>query len=103
VSPACAATGRRLAGDPGFNDDHLAACLRCQVEAVRYRTLMRQLAALRPQTVGAPPGFPGIVRFGLGPEPEMPKKQSARDAAVAAAGMAAVAGAVALWRRSLSA
>ena len=103
MSLACAITARRLVDDPDLNDDHVATCLRCQVEAVRYRTLARQLGELRSQTMGAPAGFPTIVRSGLGSEASMPKKQSGREAAVAAAGLAAFAGALALWRRSLSA
>jgi hypothetical protein len=103
MSLACAITARRLAANPDFKDDHAASCLRCQVEAVRYRTLVRQLGELGPQTMRAPAGFPGSVRAGLGIETALPKKQSGREAAVAAAGLAAVAGAVALWRRSLSA
>lgn len=103
MSLACTVTSRRLAGDPDLYDDHVATCLKCQVEAIRYRTLLRQLAALRPQIVGAPAGLPSGVRSGLGGESAVPKKQSAREAAVAAAGLAAVAGAVALWRRGLSA
>jgi len=103
LSLACAVTSRRLAGHPDLRDDHLGSCLSCQVEAVRYRALRRQLAALRPQTVDAPADLPTLVRSSLGSEAAVPKKQSGREAAVAAAGLAAVAGAVALWRRSLSA
>jgi len=103
VSLACAITARRLVGDPDRKDDHVANCLRCQVEAVRYRSLVRQLGELRPQTVRAHAGFPGMVRSALGEGTVVPKKPPAREAAVAAAGLAAVAGAVALWRRSLSA
>ncbi|NNC93071.1 MAG: hypothetical protein HKN80_11350 [Acidimicrobiia bacterium] len=103
VSLACAVTARRLAADPDLNDDHVATCLRCQVEALRYRSLVRQLAELRAQTTSAPVGFPGAVRTGLGRETSVSKKPSGREAAVAAAGLAAVAGAVALWRRSLTA
>ncbi len=103
VTLACAVRSRRLAGDPDLNDAHIASCLHCQVEAVRYRTLLRQLAGLRVQTVGAPPGFLSFVRSGLGERRPMPKRASGVEAAVAAAGLAAVAGAVALWRRSLSA
>ena len=103
MSLTCSVTARRLAADPDLQDDHVATCLRCQVEAVRYRTLVRQLGELRSQTLGAPAGFPGMVRTDLGRETSVPKKPSGREAAVAAAGLAAVAGAVALWRRSLSA
>ncbi len=103
VTLACAVRSHRLAGDPDLNDGHIASCLHCQVEAVRYRTLRRQLALLRLQAVDAPPGFAGVIRSGLGEEPAVPKKASGVEAAVAAAGLAAVAGAVALWRRSLSA
>jgi len=103
VTLACVVRSHRLAGDPNINDAHIASCLRCQVEAVRYRTLMRQLSALRAQTGKAPPGFVAVVRSGLGEKGPVPKKASGVEAAVAAAGLAAVAGAVALWRRSLSA
>lgn len=103
MSLACAVSSRRLAGDPDLRDDHIGSCLSCQVEAVRYRTLRRQLAMLRPQLIGAPAGLPALVRSSLGSEAAMPNKQSGRETVVAAAGLAAVAGAVALWRRSLSA
>lgn len=103
MSLACAVTSRRLVADPDLHDDHVATCLRCQVEAVRYRTLVRQLGALRSQTMSAPAGFCSLVETDLGRGTSVPKKPSGREAAVAAAGLAAVAGAVALWRRSLSA
>ena len=103
VTLACAMRAQRLAADPGLDDHHIASCLRCQVEAVRYRTLLRQLTALRAQTVDPPAGLPAVVRSGLGEDPPVPKKGSGIEAAVAAAGLAAVAGAVAIWRRSLSA
>jgi hypothetical protein len=51
----------------------------------------------------APPALVSLVTSGLGIEPDQPKKAAGIEAAMAAAGIAAVAGAVALWRRSLSA
>jgi len=103
VTVACAVRSHRLAGNPEFHDDHIAACLRCQVEAIRYRTLVSRLAGLRTELVAAPPALASSVRSGLGSEPAGPKKAAGIETAVAAAGIAAVAGAVALWRRSLSA
>ena len=44
---ACALRARRLAADPELRDDHVDSCLRCQAEAVRYRTMLRQLATKR--------------------------------------------------------
>jgi anti-sigma factor RsiW len=99
----CSIRSHRLAGDPDLNDAHIASCLRCQAEAARYRTLRRHLAELRNETVQAPPGFVPLVVSGLGTEADVPRKPGGIEAAVAAAGLAAVAGAVALWRRSLSA
>lgn len=103
MTVACAIRSRRLAENPDREDAHVASCLRCQVEAVRYRTLLRQLRALGAETVVAPPGLTAVVRSGLSPRPSPPKKTAGKEAAVAAAGVMAVAGAVALWRRSLSA
>lgn len=100
---ACSVRSHRLTGDPDFHDPHIASCLRCQAEAVRYRTLLRHLAELGTETVAAPPALMPLVASGLGLEPDQPKKAAGIEAAMAAAGIAAVAGAVALWRRSLSA
>ena len=101
VTTACVVNSVRLAGNPDRSDHHIDACLRCQVEAVRYRTLLRTLAALRRELVPAPPGFVGMVRSDLSAVGEMPKKAPGIETAMAAAGLAAVA--VALWRRRLSA
>ena len=100
---ACSVRSHRLAGDPDLHDAHIATCLRCQAEAVRYRTLLRHLAELGTETAPAPPALVSLVTSGLGMESDQPKKAAGIEAAVAAAGIAAVAGAVALWRRSLSA
>ncbi|MGI9609084.1 MAG: hypothetical protein ACR2NL_02205 [Acidimicrobiia bacterium] len=100
---ACSVRSLRLAGDPELYDPHIASCLRCQVDAVRYRTLLRHLAELGSETVHAPLALATLVTSSLGTEPDRPKKAAGIEAAVAAAGIAAVAGAVALWRRSLSA
>lgn len=103
MSIACSVRSHRLAEDPDLHDAHIASCLRCQVEAVRYRALLRHLAELGTETVLAPPALVSLVAAGLGTEPDEPKRAAGIEAAVAAAGIAAVAGAVALWRRSLSA
>ena len=103
VTIACSIRFHLLAGNPDLDDAHIASCLRCQAEAVRYRRLLRHLAELRTETVPAPAAFTTLVASGLGAEADRPKKAAGVDAAVAAAGLAAVAGAVALWRRSLSA
>ncbi|MGI9648383.1 MAG: hypothetical protein ACR2OI_07670 [Acidimicrobiia bacterium] len=100
---ACAIRSHRLAENPELDDAHVLGCLHCQVEAVRYRTLLRRLRALKADQLTAPAGLAVVVRSGLSGEPSAPKKTASREAAVAAVGVVAVAGAVAFWRRSLSA
>ena len=102
VNIACAVRSRRMAGDPEWRDGHVDTCLRCQVEAVRYRTLVRQLGTFRNQLIPAPPG---LVEAVTGPVPvDRPtRKAGGREAVVATAGLAAVAGAIAIWRRTMSA
>ncbi len=101
MSIRCLLRSRRLAEDPNLVDAHVSSCLRCQVEAVRYRALRRALAALRTESVVAPVGLVTVVTSSLGTGPPVPKKSAALETAAAAAGLAAVA--VALWRRTLSA
>lgn len=100
---ACALRSRRLARDPDQRDNHINACLRCQTEAVRYRTVRRHLAALRSELAPAPPGLvTAFVATSSHSEPAL-KKTPGVEAAVATAGLAAVAGAIAIWRRAISA
>lgn len=100
---ACTIRSRRLVANPEFDDGHVASCLNCQVEAVRYRSLLRQLRALRDEVAPTPPGLAAAVGSGLNAGPPAQKKAAGKEAAVAAAGVVAVAGAMAFWRRSLSA
>jgi hypothetical protein len=100
---ACAISTRRIVDDPHRRDGHIETCLRCQVEAIRFRHLERRLAAIRHEVVQAPPGLLPAVMAGLSPDDEAPKKAGSREAAAAVAGLAAAVGAVALWRRSVSA
>ncbi len=101
MSVACLVRSHRLANDPHLTDDHVSSCLRCQVEAVRYRTLVRSLGALREDLITAPPELASVVKSGLGEETLVPKKAPGIEAAVAAASLAAVV--LAFWRRTLSA
>ena len=39
------------------DEQHLAACLRCQAEAANYRTIARTLRAMRDPKENAPPGL----------------------------------------------
>ena len=103
MNVACAVRTRRFVADPSVRDDHVDSCLSCQVEAIRYRHLQRRLAAMRHEVIEAPPGLLPAVMMGLSDAADAPKKPGGREAAVAAASLAAVAGAVALWRRTLSA
>ena len=102
MSLACARRGRRIAADPHIRDQHIESCLRCQVEGIRYRHLERRLAAMRHELVEAPGGLVPAVMAGLS-DGDNPSKKNREAAAAAAAGLAAVVGAVALWRRSVSA
>ena len=103
MSVACTRRGRRLVDDPDLRDDHVESCLRCQVEAVRHRQIRRRLAVMREEVIEAPPGLLPAVMAGLDGDEASHKKAAGLEAAVAAASLAAVAGALALWRRSVSA
>ena len=101
---ACAARTRRIVADPSVRDQHIDVCLRCQVEGIRYRHVERRLAAMRHELVEAPAGLVAMVMANLSDADDVSKKTGSREAAAAAAaGLAAVFGAVALWRRSVSA
>ena len=103
MNVACTLDARRGVADPDAADEHVASCLRCQVEAIRYRHLLRRLGAMREEVIEAPVGLHPSVMARLSAGEDDHRKPIGREAAVAAAGLAAVAGAVALWRRSLSA
>jgi len=102
VTVGCAIRSQRLASDPEMQDAHVDSCLRCQAEAVRYRSLIRQLATLRTELLPAPPGLVAAVA-GTSPTEPTTRKAVGREAVVATASLAAVAGAIALWRRTMSA
>lgn len=99
---ACALSTRRIVEDPDRSDGHIETCLRCQVEAIRFRHLARRLSVLRTEVLAAPPGLHAAVMADLR-DAGATKKSGSREAAAAVAGLAAAVGAVALWRRSASA
>lgn len=94
----CIPNRNRLASNPDLTNDHTASCLRCQAEAVRYRTLRRHLREMQSDLVLAPLGLQSTLSLGL-TGAEVPSKRTVgRERAVAAAGLMAMAGAVALFR-----
>lgn len=103
MSAPCLQNRFRLASDPSATNDHIAECLRCQAEAAKYRTLLRQLSHMREELVPAPAGLPEAVERSLSRTMDSPKRSRAREVALASAGAVAMAGAVSLWRRRLSA
>lgn len=103
MNVGCTIHARKVVQDPYASDEHVASCLRCQVEAIRYRHLLRRLGAMRDELIEAPAGLHASVMARLHSGEDDHRKPIGREAAVAAAGLAAVAGAVALWRRTLSA
>lgn len=76
---------------------HAGSCLRCQVEAVRRRSLARQLNDLGAEVVPAPEGFVDRVMAGIGGQGEELVRPGSQKA-FAAAGAAAILGAVTVWR-----
>ena len=100
---ACFSNRLRLASDPSFSSGHVSECLRCQAEAAKYRTLLRYLMQMRGQLVPAPAGLGEVVGRGLSGVTDVPKKSRVREVAFAATGVVAMAGAVTLWRRRVSA
>ena len=102
MSAACLQNRFRLASDPSASNDHISECLRCQAEAAKYRTLLRQLSQMRDELMPAPAGLPEVVARNLNRPVDEPKKFRVRETAFAAAGVAAMAGAVTLWRRRVS-
>lgn len=93
----------RLAADSLLNNDHVSGCLRCQAEAAKYRSMLRQLSQMQTELVPAPAGLPENVARGLSRVADLPKQSRAREMALATAGVAAMAGAVTIWRRRVSA
>ncbi|MEE9533425.1 MAG: hypothetical protein V3W06_03325, partial [Acidimicrobiia bacterium] len=67
------------------------------------RTLLRYLMQMRSQLVPAPAGLVEVVGRGLSRVTDVPKKSRVREVAFAATGVVAMAGAVTLWRRRVSA
>jgi hypothetical protein len=100
---ACLPNRLRLTSDPSFSSGHVSECLRCQAEAAKYRTLLRYLMQMRSQLVPAPAGLVEVVGRGLSRVTDVPKKSRVREVAFAATGVVAMAGAVTLWRRRVSA
>ena len=87
--------------------DHVASCLRCQAELVRYRRLLRALRTLRAEVVHPAPGLVGEVVAALeeaGERHAVRSLLSGRRVAylvgVGAATAAGAAGAVVLAARS---
>ena len=103
LNTACLVRSHLLAIDPGRHDNHIDECLRCQAEAARYRTMLRSLAALQDTIVPAPAGLAAAIDAHIGGLGDDPRRAAGRDVAVAAAGVVAVASALALWRRTISA
>ena len=102
MSVACSVRARRIVANPDLTDRHIDSCLHCQVEGIRYRHVVRRLAAMRREVVEAPAGLHSAVMARLSGAEDVSKKALHREAAAAAAGLAAVVGAVALWRRSVN-
>lgn len=98
----CKATRRRLVaargGDPGWRAGaHMAACLRCQAEAVRIRGFHHRLRAEADVQERAPGGLVERVLLVLGPRPAPVRRPatawwSATGAALAVAAAAVLAG-----------
>jgi len=99
----CAVVRLRLPGVDSIDDlgdrlaAHVEACLTCQAEAARYRTLRRRLAALADETETAPETLLPAVVARIGQPEEGGRRGTAlRRAAIAAsaaAGAAVAAGA----------
>ena len=102
MSIACELTQRRLAA--ALDDDralgplegHLKVCLRCQVEAARYRKIAKHLSALADVHEPAPDGFVEAVEQRIGRpvtiEIAEPSASSATKAAAVVGALAAAAG-----------
>ncbi len=96
---------RLVDGEPsGLFGDHLANCLRCQAEAVRYRFMLRALSARQHVVTPAPEGFEAVVQGHLGESRSA--LRDLRDLEKVAAGAAvALAGAMVLvqwWRHRVA-
>ncbi|MBT8212454.1 MAG: hypothetical protein KJN71_04825 [Acidimicrobiia bacterium] len=98
----CRLTGARLAAGMS-GGDHLAACLACQAEEAKYRSLSRQLAALRTVGADAPADLAPAVMTRVR---KIPQERDARPglnralvAGVSSVTAAAVAGAVMVLAR----
>ena len=116
LHPTCRIVAIRLAGvdDVGELSDrmsgHVATCLRCQVEAARYRSLQRRLGALAKRPHRAPEGFvASVVRRLPDPvevlssrrrRPILPSRATVTAAATGAA-VVATAGTLAVLLRRL--
>jgi len=82
---------------PARVEVHLAHCLQCQAEAVRYRRLRRQLRRLDDRVFLAPATLAPAVAAGLGSEHHPSRRvavfgAAATGAVVVAAGAVAIAG-----------
>lgn len=94
----CWLSRKRLVSNPDWRNAHVGTCLACQAEAVRYRSLRRQLAEMRSDVIPAPTGFEPAVAHSFRAVDGPPKKTVVRETAVAAAGLAAMVGAFAILR-----
>lgn len=95
---------RRLpaaADGPTSADGHIATCIRCQAEVTRYRSVARNLAALRREVTAAPAGTTQNVLARLARPPRGQRRRRTIEAAAATGAVVAVAGALAVagWRR----
>ena len=90
----CRLARLRMAG-AGAGGEHVGACLACQVELARRRSLQRELDALGSVTVTAPPGLLDEVLAGIDSRdagsPEVSATSSSRRWGVA--GMSSLAAA----------
>ena len=103
MSAACVRNRFRFVSDPSISNDHSSECLRCQAEAAKYRSLLRHLSKMSHELVQAPAGLSEIVGRSLSGAPDLPKKSRGSEVVLTAAGIVAMAGAVTLWRRRISA
>ena len=100
-SLAAAARGEHSVG-PAQNE-HLAACLRCRAEQLRYRRMMEAMRTMRDAPLGHDPRVESQILGHLAAHRERPGGRALAQAATAvggaAAGAAAAVGVIALAAR----
>lgn len=86
---------------PTSADGHISTCIRCQAEVVRYRSVVRDLGALRHELATAPMNTAQTVLAGLDRSSGAPRRRRTIETAAATGAVVAVAGALAFagWRR----